>query len=244
MSEDKSKLIAKTKLAEQAERYDDMCSLMKTIVESSNEALTNEERNLLSVAYKNVVGARRASWRAVSAQCLKTADDEARHTISCEYKESIKSELVEKCMEVLDIIKTCQKRVSPDNPEEIVFYLKMEGDYYRYIAEVHGSLKDQDASELSFKAYEAAMVIAKERLKKSNSVRLGLALNFSVYFYEIKNDSVNACATAKEAFDEAIEELEDLQEDSYKDSTLIMQLLRDNLALWNDTTAEGGEVVQ
>ena len=63
-------------------------------------------------------------------------------------------------------------------------------------------------------------------------IRLGLALNFSVFLYEVQSKSDDACSLAKQAFDDAIAELDSLDEDSYKDSTLIMQLLRDNLTLW------------
>ena len=65
----------------------------------------------------------------------------------------------------------------------------------------------------------------------THPIRLGLALNFSVFYYEIMNKPDKACELAKKAFDEAIAELDSLQEDSYKDSTLIMQLLRDNLTV-------------
>ena len=54
------------KLAEQAERYEEMVENMKAVA-SSGQELSVEERNLLSVAYKNVIGARRASWRIVSS---------------------------------------------------------------------------------------------------------------------------------------------------------------------------------
>ncbi len=68
---DKTELIQKAKLAEQAERYDDMAAWMKQVTEQGAE-LTNEERNLLSVAYKNVVGARRSAWRVISSIEQKT----------------------------------------------------------------------------------------------------------------------------------------------------------------------------
>lgn len=73
----------------------------------------------------------------------------------------------------------------------------------------------------------------------THPIRLGLALNFSVFYYEILNSPDRACHLAKQAFDDAIAELDSLSEESYRDSTLIMQLLRDNLTLW--TSSESGE---
>merc|ERR1739843_55398 len=96
--------------------------------------------------------------------------------------------------------------------------------------------------EDSQKAYQDAFEISKSKLAPTHPIRLGLALNFSVFHYEILNSPDKACQLAKQAFDDAIAELDTLSEDSYKDSTLIMQLLRDNLTLWtSDAAAEGEE---
>ena len=84
----------------------------------------------------------------------------------------------------------------------------------------------------SQKAYQDAFEISKTKMQPTHPIRLGLALNFSVFYYEILNAPERACDMAKKAFDEAIAELDTLGEESYKDSTLIMQLLRDNLLLW------------
>lgn len=81
--------------------------------------------------------------------------------------------------------------------------------------------------------------VAHTELTPTHPIRLGLALNFSVFYYEILNSPDRACHLAKQAFDDAIAELDSLSEESYRDSTLIMQLLRDNLTLW--TSSEGGE---
>lgn len=70
---------------------------------------------------------------------------------------------------------------------------------------------------------------------------MGLALNFSVFYYEILNSPDRACHLAKQAFDDAIAELDSLSEESYRDSTLIMQLLRDNLTLWTSSDGAEGE---
>merc|ERR1712217_103683 len=119
---------------------------------------------------------------------------------------------------------------APENVREEteVFYLKMVGDYCRYLAEID----DESAKKFTVAYYEKAMTTAVEKLAETHPTRLGLALNYSVCFYEIMKDPKNACDLAKKAFDGAIEKLDTLNDASYKDSTLIMQLLRDNLTLW------------
>merc|ERR1712070_663549 len=108
----------------------------------------------------------------------------------------------------------------------------MKGDYFRYLAEFKTGEPRQEAAESSLLAYKNASEIANTELATTWAIRLGLALNFSVFYYEVLNSPEQACNLAKNAFDEAIQELDTLNEESYKDSTLIMQLLRDNLTLW------------
>lgn len=124
------------------------------------------------------------------------------------------------------------------NDDAITFYYKMKGDYYRYIAEF--SLLDgrKKAAENALAAYKAA-TDSSEKLPSTHPIRLGLALNYSVFYYEILASPDRACRLAKTAFDDAIAELDGLSEDSYKDSTLIMQLLRDNLTLWTENMDSG-----
>ena len=97
---DKEEQIQKAKLAEQAERYDDMAACMKSVTETGAE-LSNEERNLLSVAYKNVVGARRSSWRVISSIEQKTEGSEKKQAMAKEYREKIEKELNDICGDVL-----------------------------------------------------------------------------------------------------------------------------------------------
>merc|ERR1711918_260788 len=124
---------------------------------------------------------------------------EKKQQLAKEYREKVENELRDICNDVLGLLdKFLIAKAS--NAESKVFYLKMKGDYYRYLAEVANG----DARKA------------------------------------VVDDSQKACQLAKQAFDDAIAELDTLNEDSYKDSTLIMQLLRDNLTLWtSDTTGDG-----
>jgi len=241
MAETREDNVYMAKLAEQAERYDEMVEAMKKVALLDVE-LTVEERNLLSVAYKNVVGARRASWRIVSSieQKEENKGNESHVTRIKEYRTKIENELGKICHDILSLL---DEHLIPTatTGESKVFYYKMKGDYHRYLAEFMQGNARKEAAENSLIAYKSASDIAITELPPTHPIRLGLALNFSVFCYEILNSPDRACQLAKQAFDDAIAELDTLSEDSYKDSTLIMQLLRDNLTLWTSDMSNEGE---
>ncbi|XP_057532203.1 14-3-3 protein 1-like [Amaranthus tricolor] len=224
------------KLAEQAERYEEMAKCMDKLVltsSSSGSELTVEERNLLSVAYKNVIGSLRAAWRIVSSieQKEEGRKNDDHVLLVKDYRTKIESELSDICGCILKLLDS-NLIPSASASESKVFYLKMKGDYHRYLAEFKSADERKSAAEETMLAYKAAQDIALTDLPPTHPIRLGLALNFSVFYYEILNAADKACSMAKQAFEEAIAELDTLGEESYKDSTLIMQLLRDNLTLW------------
>merc|ERR1712243_256960 len=220
----------------------EMVASMKTVA-SLDVELTVEERNLLSVAYKNVIGARRASWRIISSIEGKETEkgDGDKLELIRDYRNQVEKELKDICSDILSVL---EKHLIPSatSGESKVFYYKMKGDYHRYLAEFAQGNDKKEAAENSLMAYKAASDIAMTELPPTHPIRLGLALNFSVFYYEILNSPDRACRLAKAAFDDAIAELDTLSEESYKDSTLIMQLLRDNLTLWtSDMQGEGEE---
>merc|ERR1712216_288795 len=162
--------------------------------------------------------------------------DADKMTIIKDYKAKIETELVDICNDILNII---EDSLIPNSTSEEakVFYYKMKGDYHRYLSEFQTGAARKASASAALDAYQAASGIASADLPPTHPIRLGLALNFSVFYYEILNSPDRACHIAKQAFDEAIAELDTLSEESYKDSTLIMQLLRDNLTLWTSDHA-------
>merc|ERR1719317_969138 len=195
---------------------------MKQLVKEKckgGSTLKVEERNLLSVAYKNVVGSKRSSWRTLASGNFSDVNSE----IVSKYKNKVEKELQNICNEVLDLlIKRLLETVKDQHNETEVFYLKMCGDYYRYLAEFMSADDSATSKENAQKFYSQAMDVAKQGLPETHPTRLGLALNFSVCYYEILKKPDKACELAKEAFDSAIEKLDTLNDASYKDSTLIM----------------------
>merc|ERR1712045_484081 len=197
------------------------------------DELSVEERNLLSVAYKNAVGSRRAAWRIITSveqkESSKGNADQAAY--AKEYCKKVEEELQTICDTILGLLdgNLIQKA---STGESKVFYQKMKADYYRYIAEFTDGDKKSSAAEKARQAYQDAQDVAEKDLAVTHPIRLGLALNYSVFQYEVLSNPEEACKMARSAFEDAITELDNVSEDSYKDSTLIMQLLRDNLTLW------------
>jgi len=148
------------KLAEQAERYEEMVEFMEKVsAAADNEELTVEERNLLSVAYKNVIGARRASWRIISSieQKEESRGNEDHVSVIRDYRSKIESELSNICDGILKLL---DSRLIPSasSGDSKVFYLKMKGDYHRYLAEFKTGAERKEAAESTLSAYKAAQV--------------------------------------------------------------------------------------
>ena len=191
-----------------------------------------------------MIGARRASWRILSSieDKERAKSNEANSGQIKTYRSKVENELTSICEEILAILDN-HLIVDSASDESKVFYYKMKGDYYRYLAEFLTGDDRAKVSGLADEAYAEATKIARDEtpekgLPPTHPIRLGLALNYSVFHFEIQNKPQEACALAKQAFDDAIAELDTLSEESYKDSTLIMQLLRDNLTLWTSDMAD------
>lgn len=246
-SDEYNEILFKAHLSDMSERYDDMGEEMKLVIKLASEKktiLTPEARNSFSVAYKNLVSSRRSSWRILCSEKQKLeAKGFANIRLIDEKISKIEEELLKYCDEVLEIIDTYifYPDLVNDDVEYSIFFLKMKGDYYRYKAEVVRGDEEKKIASKAHEAYKEATEKA-EPLASTNPIKLGLSLNCSVFYYEILNDPNEACSIARTAFSNAIENLEGLSEEHYRDSTLIMQLLRDNLTLWNSRTPESAKM--
>lgn len=223
----RQELVYSAKLSEHAERYSDMIKAVKGLVDEANGDLTDEEQILLNVAYKQAVSERRQAWRVISHYEAKQQSRGTGNTeLIAEYKAKIAAELSTLCHEIAGLVN--EKLVNEGQPRETqVFYHKMKGDYFRYLAET----EDSSAVEKSQEAYSKASELAVS-LPVNSPVRLGLALNFAVFYYESLKQKEKACELAKKTFDEALPVLEELDEDAYKEATSILGLLKDNLNIW------------
>ena len=199
--------------------------------------LTDDERNLFSVAFKNMLTGPRNAWRLfASNEAREMSLGNQRHASLIQaYKAKVEEELHRICNQMISLLDEVLIPTA-DSVQCNVFYWKMKGDYLRYMADYSNpdSSRHQEIVALSLQAYEKATELANS-LTATNFVRLGLALNFSVFFYEIKGMPQEASRIAQESYHQASMALknEQFENASYKDITIILQLFQDNLTLWH-----------
>jgi len=225
------------RVAEQAERFEDMVDFLEQVLVVKGADVTSDERNLLSVAFKNLISSKRAACRTIAAieqnpKYAKFSDALAK------YKTEIEEKLTGDCQKVVDMINKKVLAKQCDG-ESKAFFVKMVGDYYRYIAENAKGAQLEQVKQNALKAYNEANQIA---LPPCNPIKLGLALNFSVFHYEVMKNHKAACELADRALQEALDKIDELEEDDFRDAKSIIELLKENLTLWKEEEDGGNEI--
>ena len=206
-----------------------MVDFLEEVLASKGGSVNPDERNLLSVAFKNLISSKRAACRTISA--IEQNPKYAKfNSALLAYKNQIEEQLQEDCQKIIDMI---NNRVLTGEcaDEAKAFFVKMVGDYYRYIAENAKEAKLEDVKQKAKAAYEQANAID---LPACNPIKLGLALNFSVFNYEVLKDHAKACELADSALQQALDKIDELEEDDFKDAKSIIELLKENLTLWKE----------
>jgi 14-3-3 protein epsilon len=230
------------RVAEQAERFEDMYNFLKEVVASKDADFTTEERNLLSVGFKNLIGSNRTAIRTIGA--IEQNPKYQKYSASLlAYRQKIEAELFTQCISIVTLVKEkCMKLAT--NGESKAFFLKMAGDYYRYVAESAQGDKLTEVKNGALDYYNQASEIANKDLNACNPIRLGLALNFSVFHYEVMNDHKKACQLGEVALQSALDKIDECDEDTFRDAKSIIELLKENLSLWKEDEGQDGNEIE
>jgi len=219
------------RVAEQAERFDDMVAFLNAVVKAKNEDFSTEERNLLSVGFKNQIGSKRTAIRTISAIEQNPKYSQYANALQG-YKKRIEKELFDQCVTIVNNVRdSCMHVASTD--ESKAFFQKMMGDYYRYVAENATGDQLEKVKQGALENYDHAQTTC-QSLNACNPIRLGLALNFSVFHYEVMNNHKKACELGEQALTEALEKIDDVDEETFRDAKSIIELLKENLSLWKE----------
>ena len=226
-----TKNIYLARVAEKADCHEDTIKIMEELIKTKENDLNLEERNILCSAYKNLVSSRRSAWRSINAVEIKEKNSNSKLVqLITDLKLTLEKELKDLCNNILKILNEYLIRKAKDN-ESKIFYLKMKGDYFRYLSEFETDEKKTENIDNALNSYKEATELA-EKLPTTHPTKLGLALNYSVFYYEILNDKQTAFKIASEIFDVGNNQLEKTEENQYKDSLAILQLLKENIEMW------------
>ena len=214
-----------------------MVDFLRPILQEKGSDFSVEERNLLSVGFKNLIGGKRTAIRTIAAieQNPKYAKFGAALLA---YKKKIEEDLQKDCQNIINMIKSDAMKTQTET-ESKAFFLKMIGDYYRYMAESAQGDKLALARDGALAHYKEAETAGKD-LPACNPIKLGLALNFSVFYYEVMQDNKQACVLAETALQDAMNKIDDVDEETFRDAKSIIELLKENLTLWKEEE-EGGK---
>ena len=225
-------LSALAQVAEEAERYEDASKYMEDLIKKKKDDLTKEEKNIFYNSNKYIINSKRCSLRSTHLIEEKEKKHSSQYIpIVTNFKNILESEIIDVCKNIINLINNyLLKKTITD--ESKIFYLKMKGDYCRYLCEIINSNENQNYIDESEKSYKEANDLA-QNLHWTNSVRLGLSLNYSVFYYEIKKNVNQAIKIGKEAIKGAKKQNDKIKEDEDKDALLTLQTLKENILIWD-----------
>jgi hypothetical protein len=206
-----------------------MVDQLEHVLAEKGADVTSDERNLLSVAFKNLISSKRAACRTIAAIEQNPKYSKFGEALAG-YKAGIEGKLQDDCQRIIDMINVKVLAKSCDG-EPKAFFVKMVGDYYRYIAENAKGDNLEKVKQSALAAYNEANAIT---LPPCNPIKLGLALNFSVFHYEAMKNHKAACDLADQSLQDALDKIDELEEDDFRDAKSIIELLKENLTLWRE----------
>ncbi len=233
MKNDYPKQIYLAVLYEQCNKSDETVKALESYINSENGVVDKEIKNFLSVAYKNRINKVRNALRITKSHENKLTGEEDKIFLSYtqEYNSKLENELTKICKEtILFIDLNLIPNASKD--EDKAYFYKLKGDYNRYIAEFAKDNLLNEATDMAKKAYQDGIELIKEK-EGINPVKLGLALNYSVFLHEICKEPENAKEVGEKAIKEAEIGYDKLEENEENYETFsIFNMLKENLEMW------------
>ena len=236
----REELIFLSKLYTKAELYKEVINFIKEFIKL-NPKIEKEECDIISTGFKNMISEKRSSW--FTLQSMERKEKKKKKNTLKEIKEiknHIENEIRETCKELQDLV---DKELLPKNEEDevLVFLYKLKADYFRYICEFAEGNELLDNLIKAEEFYKKAYEIADKKLPIINCNRVSVALNYAIFLYETKKDKKNGFDIAQNTFKESMKFIEDLEKPKYRDTLLIIQLLKENIIFWNSEMGEEEE---
>ena len=233
---DYNKFIYLSFLAEECKLYKDMKYFIEKVIKNKGYLLTSDERNLFLVTCQKYISDYRSAIITIENNKNKEEKKESSKFLPyiIEYKKFIGNEMYKLCQGIIKIIddnfmkEDCFKKL---DVESKIFYLKMKGDFNRYLAE--NEINKEKTIDETRKYYNEGLKIS-QNLPFHNYLKLGLYLNYSIFYKDILNDNEKAIEMSKSAiknFEEVKNKLDE-NDEKVKDSFSVYELIKENLSEW------------
>ena len=231
-----SDLIYMVEICKEAEHYEDMKFYINRVIDSLyllNMGLDIDQRNLFSIAYKNLAGELRSSCRV-----LKNLEDKYENLqqkiLQKSYRVNIENSQDRLCDEILGLleVKLLPMAVQKDDYKTSLFYWKIISDFSRYICEYSEGDKLTQTKEKQESSDKNIKKILDERFDFFDPIRLGMILSTATFNYEVNGQHKTSIKQLEEFLDIAIPKLEELSDENYQDATNILKIMKDNLEKW------------
>ena len=225
------------KLYEKAEKLEDMIFCINKFIEIDPK-LSISEKDLFSNSFRIVIKLKRSSYRTLNEiEKLELKKNSNHVKLISDIKYRVELEIKSICDNIQSLI---DKYTLPavNDYESKVFYLKLKADYYRYKSEVSLNEEYIRCINLAEKNYNEALEISERHLPLSDQNRLGLILNFSIFYYECKKSKEDSVKLCQPIYNELKKIKQDLEKKQMRNSLLILELIKENLILWTNDIAD------
>ena len=239
----REKYIYLSKLYTKAELYKEVINFIKEFIKLKPK-LNKEECDIISNGFKNLLTDKRSSWSVLHSMERKEKKKRINTVKEIkEIKKHIEKEIREVCVELQNLL---DKYLLPNNDDDdiLVFLYKLKADYYRYICEFAEEDEFKENLSKAEEFYKKAYDISEKKLPVINCNRVSLALNYAIFLYEVKKDKKGGFDLAQNTFKENMKFYNDLEQPKYRDTLLIIQLLKENIIFWNSEMGEEEEKIQ
>ena len=221
-------------ILENAGKHEEAMKYMEEIAKSKKNDLSIEEINLLTISFNNQITKKLNQIKILNKVIAKDELTNSKYLkTDTNIRDIIQRDINDICNKMINLCDNYLLNKTEKNETKIL-YLKLRGQYYRYLSDVLENEQQKDANKNAINSFNEAFELI-DNLSVTNPIRLGFILNYAIFQYEFLNDIDTAIKITKENFEIGINQLEKVNDNNeYQNASSILMLLKQNIDMWNN----------
>ena len=219
-------------ILENAGKHEEAMKYMEEIAKSKKNDLSIEEINLLTISFNNQITKKLNQIKILNKVIAKDELTNSKYLkTDTNIRDIIQRDINDICNKMINLCDNYLLNKTEKNETKIL-YLKLRGQYYRYLSDVLENEQQKDANKNAINSFNEAFELI-DNLSVTNPIRLGFILNYAIFQYEFLNDIDTAIKITKENFEIGINQLEKVNDNNeYQNASSILMLLKQNIDMW------------